>query len=167
MVVKSVSFLRLPKIFSGHFRPLQARRDAYWISMSVVISPKIHLQVGMGQHRPSRDDTIIFERWRKVYRVYGKHSVVRSDPACPMYDLSDDYVSCIIQYYTKSSFSWICQKLAACQSRGYGSSIVVKKHLPGRSPPTKLGRTPCGASSLRPSASVGETEENGPPPPRQ
>jgi hypothetical protein len=66
MVVKSVSFLRLSKTFTGNSRPLQVRRDAYWSSMSVVISSKILLQVGMGQHRPSRDGTIIFERGRKI-----------------------------------------------------------------------------------------------------
>jgi hypothetical protein len=41
------------------------------ISMSVVISPKIHLQVGMGQHRPSRDETIIFERFMESILWYG------------------------------------------------------------------------------------------------
>jgi hypothetical protein len=32
--------------------------------------------------------------------------------------------------------------------------ITVQSHLPGNSPPSKLGRKPCCASSLRPSASV-------------
>ncbi len=45
-----------------------------------------------------------------------------------------------------------------CQSRGNGPSIAVISHLPGRSTPAKLGRTPCGVISLRPSTSAQETD---------
>jgi hypothetical protein len=51
------------------------------------------------------------------------------------------------RFYTFIS-SWNCQKIAAARTGSTDHPLQYKSHLPGHSPPTQAGRTPCWASAI-------------------